>query len=264
MTTEYSGGGGDAKRGFDLLWGRTGKPTRGPKAGMTIDQIVAAATAIADAEGLEALTMRKVANALGYTPMSLYRYVSAKADLVDLMLDTVMGQATDLTVIPGGWREKLKASAIGDWDLYHKHPWMLQVSWARPPMGPRMLEAVNMIIAVTLAAGFDHRESAKVLLTIDHFVRGAARMSVDARLAEQRTGISDAAWWAEREPFLREVIESERYPSFTEAVMNGAYDAPPPGDSFEFGLERILDGIAQLLPAEKREQAAPKRKPRKP
>src|SRR5690606_34023449 len=135
------------------------------------------------------------------------------------------------------------------WDLYHRHPWMLQVSWVRPPLGPRTLEAIDMTLAITLEAGFTHRDSAQVLFTIDHFVRGAARMSVDALLAAQRTGVSDEEWWAARAPFMREVMESGRYPAFTEAVSRGAYDAPPPGESFAFGLERILDGAAMLLPA---------------
>ena len=247
MTTEYSGG-GDAKRSLDLLWGRTARPSRGPKAGMSIEQIVDAAIAIADAEGLEALSMRKVAAALGYTPMSLYRYVPAKADLIDLMLEAVMAKALPLDGLPGTWRDKLRASAQGDWDLYHKHAWMLQVSWVRPPLGPKTLAAVNMILAVTLEAGFTHRECAQVLFTIDHFVRGAARMSIDSQLAEQRTGVSDQQWWAERETFMMEVIGAGQYPSFADAIVHGAYDAPHPSQSFAFGLERILDGIAMLLP----------------
>ncbi|MGD9739580.1 MAG: TetR/AcrR family transcriptional regulator [Bauldia sp.] len=250
MATEYSGG-GDAKRGLDLLWGRGERPTRGPKASMSLDQIVRTAMAIADAEGLEALSMRKVAAVLGYTPMSLYRYVPSKGELIDLMLEAVMGDATDLSEVKGGWREKLRASAVGDWDLYHQHPWMLQISWVRPPLGPRMLAAVNSVLAVTAEAGFSMRDGAQVLFTLDHFTRGAARMSIDSLLAEQRTGISDEAWWAERYPFLREVIESGRYPAFTRAIAEGAYDAPPPGESFTFGLERILDGVALLLPSAK-------------
>lgn len=257
MTTEYSGG-GDAKRGLELLWGRAGRPTRGPKASMSLDQIVKAALAIADADGLEALSMRKVAAVLGYTPMSLYRYVPSKGELIDLMLEAVMAESTDIAEVKGGWREKLRASALGDWDLYHQHPWMLQVSWVRPPLGPRMLAAVESVLEVTSAAGFSMRDGAKVLFTLDHFVRGAARMSIDSLLAEQRTGISDEDWWAARYPFLQEVIESGRYPAFTKAIAEGAYDTPPPGESFEFGLERILDGVATLLP-----EGKPKRGPRK-
>ena len=89
---EYTGG-GDRARTMELLWGVQKKPSRGPKPSMSVGRIVRAAIEIADAEGLGALSMGRVAEELGFTTMSLYRYVPGKAELIDVMLDSVMGEA---------------------------------------------------------------------------------------------------------------------------------------------------------------------------
>ena len=131
--TEYSGG-GDAVRSLELLWGARKRPSRGPKPGLSLDQIVRAAIELADGEGLSALSMQRVAGKLGFTTMSLYRYVPSKAELLDLMLDTVAGELPLVDDVPGGWRAKLEAAALADWALYHRHPWFLHVTPVRPVM----------------------------------------------------------------------------------------------------------------------------------
>jgi AcrR family transcriptional regulator len=96
MVLEYSGS-GDPKRTMALLWGIGKKPTRGPKPGLSVGRIVSAAVEVADAEGLGALSMRRVADRLGIGTMSLYTYVPGKAELIDVMLDTVLGET------PASW-----------------------------------------------------------------------------------------------------------------------------------------------------------------
>ena len=116
----------------------------GPRAGIDVDRIVAAAVALADAEGLAAVSMRQVAARLGVGAMTLYTHVPGKGELVDLMLDHVLGElytdAPDVsTDEPQAWRERLTAVAQANWDLYVRHPWALHVATGRPPLGPNLL-----------------------------------------------------------------------------------------------------------------------------
>src|ERR1700674_4813574 len=129
--------GGDPARTLALLWRDSAVvPRHGPRQGLSIDAVVAAATHVADREGLEAVTMRRVAQALGVVPMTLYTYVPGKAELLDLMLDAAYaGMArTDTSGQPG--RQRLAAIAAENRVLFEAHPWTAVVSTARPPLGP--------------------------------------------------------------------------------------------------------------------------------
>src|SRR5688572_18209323 len=123
-------GKGDPLKTLQLLWGKAAPPRRGPKARLALADIVAAAVAIADREGMSALTTRRVAETLGISPMSVYTYVPGKDELLDLMLDGVLGEVKP----PRGntWREKLADVARQNWALALRHPWMLEVATHRP------------------------------------------------------------------------------------------------------------------------------------
>ena len=127
----------NVKLTLELLWGRRERPNRGPKPGLTLERIVASAIAVADAEGLDAVSMRRVAAKLGVGTMSLYRYVPGKNELLDLMLDRVSDPGDAAQRLRGrDWRGVLETYAHGTWDLYTSHPWLLQVNWSRPALGP--------------------------------------------------------------------------------------------------------------------------------
>lgn len=129
-------GAGDPARTLELLWREPARTSgRGPKQRSSVDAVVAAAVEIADADGLEALTMRAVAARLGLTPMATYTYVPGKAELLDLMLDSVYGQMprTDLTGLP--WRERVSVIAAENRDMLARHPWVAYVPTTRPPLG---------------------------------------------------------------------------------------------------------------------------------
>ncbi|WP_018381555.1 TetR/AcrR family transcriptional regulator [Wenjunlia vitaminophila] len=250
MTTAHSGG-GDISRSMELLWGLGERPTRGPKPGLTLERIVTAAVSVADAEGLAALSMRRVASELGVGTMSLYRYVPGKAELLDLMLDHVNGEGHPprperLFPADTDWRTVLERTALGMWELYHRHPWLLQVDQARPLLGPNATRGVEAVLAGIEGIGLTQPEMVAVLVTLDGFVSGVARTSVNATTAEQRTGVSNEDFWAAQVPVLEQVLTSEDYPTLSriseEAWRSRGY--------FEFGLARLLDGLETYLTGE--------------
>ena len=253
--TEYTGR-GDPARTMTLLWGLQKKPTRGPKQGLSVEEIVRAGIEAADEDGLAALSMRRVAERLGVTAMSLYTYVPGKAELVDVMLDAAVGEtveADDRGDAGGGWRENLESVARRNWDLYHRHPWMLQVSaMSRPPLGPNAIAKYDQELRAVDGIGLSEVEMDSVVSLLAGYVQGAARASVEASRAEQRTGMTDDEWWSANAPLIEKVFDPDRYPTAARVgpVAGAAYEAAyDPDFAFEFGLQRVLDGVEALVRA---------------
>lgn len=254
MATEYSGG-GDPARTMALLWGTAKKPTRGPKQGLSVEGIVRVAIEAADAEGLEALSMRRVAKRLGVSTMSLYTYVPAKAELVDVMLDAVMGEATRpadaADAAGGGWRRRLEAVARENRALYLRHPWVLQIAaTSRPPLGPNVMDKYEHELRAVDGIGLSDVDMDSVLTLVLGYVEGAARREVEAARAEERTGKTDEEWWRANAPLLEKVFDAGRYPTAARvgAAAGAAYEAAyDPERAFEFGLQRVLDGIGTFV-----------------
>lgn len=251
VTAEYKGR-GDPQRSLKLLWRAKREPTRGPKPSLAIDQIVTAAIEIADADGLQAVTMRHVAERLKVGAMSLYTYVPGKAELLDVMLDQVYGEKRIPDGAAGDWRVRLAEHAREDWDLYRRHPWVLRVSEARALLGPNEIALFESALHAVSGIGLSGREMVAVVSLVGSYVRGAAQLAIDAAHISQQTGVTDEQWWAERASVLDEYFDPASYPTVASVDLEGAFD--PTGDgqkyhlqlaleSFEFGLERILDGI---------------------
>jgi len=255
MTTEYSGR-GDPARSMALLWGTQKSPTRGPKPGLSVQQIADTAIQVADAEGLAALSMRRVAVELGVGTMSLYTYVPGKAELLDVMLDTVLGEVARPDGVAGGWRAKLEAYARELWAHYHRHPWVLGVSGVRALLGPNETALFEATLQAVSGIGLSGREMLHVVTLVGEFVRGAAQRAVEAAQAAQHTGVTDQQWWADREPIFEKYFDASRYPTLVSLDREGAFQQPAGGldynlqnavDSFEFGLRRVLDGIQTFV-----------------
>ncbi|MER6950674.1 TetR/AcrR family transcriptional regulator [Nonomuraea sp. NPDC000554] len=244
MTTEYSGS-GDARRTLELLWGVQPQPRRGPKPKLTARRIVEAAITVADAEGLAALSMRRVAEELSVAAMSLYTYVPSKAELIDLMLDTVQAELPLLDDLPGTWRERMTAWARASMASYHRHPWVLQVNTVHPPMGPNEMTSAEAAMRALTGIGLTDHEVMALRGAIDGYIRGVARSLVDAAQVEARTGLSDEAWDASRNPYLEKVITPDRFPIMTRMHADGVFESPL--DVFDFGLQRLLDGVEATL-----------------
>lgn len=248
MTTDYSGA-GDPVHTLELLWGLQPKPSRGPRPGLDVPRIVRAAIDVADTEGLSALSMRRVAEQLGVGTMSLYTYVPGKAELIDLMLDTVLGEQARPAQVDGGWRARLELIAREGWALHHRHPWMLHVATGRPPLGPNVIAKYDYELRAVADVGLTDLEMDSVVALLTGFVAGAARGSLDAAQATERTGMTDEAWWEASAPLLEKVFDAERYPTAARVgpAAGAEYGAGDPQHNFEFGLERVLDGIELLI-----------------
>ncbi|CAM5654683.1 TetR/AcrR family transcriptional regulator [Streptomyces aurantiogriseus] len=248
-STDTSGS-GDIVRTLELLWDTGKRPSRGPKPGLTLEQIVETAVEIADRDGLDAVSMRRIAAELGTGAMSLYRYVPGKAELLDLMLDRVQRPGQD-DLGDGGWRSALEAMARATLALYRRHPWLLQVNQSRPILGPSALDGMEKVLTRIKPMGLSDPELVSAIIMIDGYVVGAARTQVYQEEAERKSGMTDAQFWAAQAPILEQIMASGRYPVMA-ALSEDTFI--PSFDHFDFGLQRILDGLEVLV--EQRKGAA--------
>ncbi|GGM73906.1 TetR family transcriptional regulator [Longimycelium tulufanense] len=249
MAMHHSGS-GDPARSLALLWRTSERPGRKGKADLTVDRIVRAAMEVADTDGVAALSMRRVAERLGVGTMSLYTYVPGKAELIDVMLDAAYGELPLSGELAGGWRERLEFIARQNWALYHRHPWMLQVGRTRPPLGPNGMAKYDYELRAVAGIGLTDLEMDSVITLVVHYVEAAARGSVEAAQAEQHTGMTDEQWWQAQAPLLEKLVDFGRYPvaSRVGTAVGVTFNSPyAPEHNFEFGLQRVLDGIASFL-----------------
>lgn len=236
------------RRSLQLMWGTTDEPTRGPKPALTVERIVRAAIDMADAEGLMALSMRRIANALGVGAMSLYRYVPNKGVLVDLMVDEAYREdIAAAEAVQGNWRERLEAFSRSEWALYLRHPWILQVPQGRPMLGPSSMASTDIALRAVDGIGLTEDEMLAAVVTLSSFVTGLARTVLEATQAAERTGIADDEWWAIQEEFVGPAVIAGKLPMLTKIGEAGAFNSM--FDNFEFGLQRTLDGLAVLIEA---------------
>lgn len=256
MATEYAGS-GDLIRSVELLWG-VERVKRGPRPQLTVDQIAREAIALADEEGFEGLSMRRMAERLGVGAMSLYRYVPSKAELLDLMVDRVNCE-TDRAPSRRGWRARLEHIAWENRRLYERHPWLLQV-FASRLMGPCVFEKYDYELRALDGIGLSDVEMDLVLTLVVGYVRGAVHNVVEARRLRERTGMDEVEWWNTVSPALERIVDAERFPvagrvGETSAIYYMGQYEPERGEptvaldelQFDFGLQRVLDGVESLI-----------------
>jgi len=250
------------RRSLELLWGEDVRPTRGPRPTLTLDAIVAAGIALADREGIDALSMRRVAGELGVGAMSLYRHVPGKAELLALMLDRVSEPGGDVVraARSGAWREVLETIARGSYRMYLAHPWLLQVNWTRPAMGPNSVAGMELFMQGLSGLSITDQERISVLIAIDGFVTGVARQQIQHAAIVDETGVSDEEFWSQQETVLNKAMLSGAYPTMA-ALSEDAFSLGWE-DTFDFGLQRLLDGVAALITARSAPRTRPGAKPR--
>lgn len=259
MSAEHSPTTGPA-RSLELLWGSRERPSRGPRPGLSVDRIVRTAIEVADAEGLDGLSMQRVAGELGYTTMSLYRYVSAKDQLIDVMMDTAVGEPPTVEGEGLGWRAELELWARRAWGVYQRHPWMLRVEVSGPPAGPNQLAWMECALRALSGTGLTGAEMLSTLVFLDGAVRELARIAVTLEREQQRSGVTEDQMGRMYGRILAEYADAGRYPTLAGLVASGVFDPPEapgdepadePGDELagdigtdvSFGVQRLLDGV---------------------
>ncbi|MBQ1046063.1 MULTISPECIES: TetR/AcrR family transcriptional regulator [unclassified Micromonospora] len=240
----------DPARSLALLW-RTREPaSRGAGPGLSVERIVRAAVEIADAEGIDALTMRRVSEALGVGTMSVYTYVPGKAELLDVMVDAVLGDLPRPADVPGGWRGRLERIARDNLALYRSHPWLLRAETTRPVLGPNVLAKYDYELRAVADIGLDDVEMDAVLTLVLGHAKSAARAALDVAELERETGMTDDQWWQTHGPWLEKFMTAGSFPlaarvGTAAGMAHGA--AYGPDHAFEFGLQRVLDGISVVV-----------------
>jgi AcrR family transcriptional regulator len=250
MAQEIAGR-GDPLATLALMWGRCEPPRRGPKAKASVNDLVSAAIAIADSEGLEAVSTRRVADAVGISAMSFYTHIPGKAELLDLMLDAVASPGAEAPAPkfkPREWRKNLSMIARTFWDFYMAHPWVLEIATHRPVLGPNTMRAADIALSAIEGCGLSDLEMDKVFTLIANYVAGAVRDAAREKKVRELTGQSDEEWWYSILPFL-ETLDYSPYPVLARVGQTAgeAYGAHDPTGAFDFGLERILDGLALFI-----------------
>lgn len=235
-----------AERIIKLLWDPPTTPAaRGPKPRLTLDEVIEAGIAVADAEGLTQLSMRKVAGRLGVGAMSLYTYVPGRDELVELMVNRVHGElvAPD-TGLP--WRASVEHQVRQRWQLYERHPWLLDLNMARLPVGPHVLDADEALYAAVSAAGLRGADVVSVTNLINWQLLGAARSRIIEADETRRTGTSAEAYWNSRASFWDTYFDYGRYPTMAAIWEAGGFDDEQ-AHAFDHQLRRLLDGLEASL-----------------
>lgn len=237
----------------ELLWHGLPESAKGPRPSLTLHRIVDAAVELADAEGVEALSMRRLARELGVGTMSLYRYVPGKTELVNLMLDRVLGASQDRFVdLSGDWRAVLDRSARQGRQTYLSHPWLLRVNHARPVLGPNSVADFDATMAGLRSLPMSDREKVAALTAVEGFVVGTVREELLYETAAEETGVAEDEFWEAQMPYLGAAIERGDYPALAELsedAFGGEWE-----ETFEMGLAAMLDGL-ELRVRQARRQA---------
>jgi AcrR family transcriptional regulator len=217
--------------GLDLLWGRRERGRRGPRPGLSADAIAAAAIRLADAEGLEAVSMARVAADLGFTTMSLYRHVVNKDELLQLMWNASALGAEDLVIEGDGWRARLRAWAVIQRDMLDLHPWITQMPMAAPPVAPNSLHFVERGLEAMDETGLPDVDKIRVIGLISSYTLSEARMAADAMRAATAAMAAAPA----------DAVRAEAVHAEAEQAGTGADGAPGPPQSFEALLRELVD-----------------------
>lgn len=237
----------------EVLWEPEPAGARGPRPALSRVTVTEAAIAIADSEGLPATSLRAIAERLGVSIAGLYRYVPGKTELIALMVEHSRKE-TAVADRGSTGREGLEDRAMADWDLYHRHAWLLDVPMGRVPAGPSTVGHFDAGLAAALDAGLSPARAVSVVTSIDHLVMGAARDSLEKLAFARDSGMDPLQWWKlQGEVVIERRMTEGEFPALSQVITDGGFDRPDrPGrhgdvfrDDFREALRLFLDGVAQ-------------------
>jgi AcrR family transcriptional regulator len=239
-------GGTGLPASIEAAWGLRERPTKGPKRGLSLHRIVEAAVKVAEADGLPAVSMSRVAAELGASTMSLYRYVSAKDELLALMLDAATPPPPD-TVAEGGWRGGLSRWGWNELAALRRSPWALHIPVSGPPATPNQIAWLEQGLRCLHDTGLAEGEKLSVILLVSGYVWRYATLEADMSAAARTAG-STSPPTAVFGRALAKLTDPQRFPALHRLIEAGVFDEPDDLDAeFSFGFERVLDGIDVLI-----------------
>ncbi|MEW9530226.1 TetR/AcrR family transcriptional regulator [Microbispora sp. NPDC049125] len=241
------------------LWMRPEHPARGPRPGFSRARLAETAVRVADAEGLDAISMRRLAAELGAGTMSLYRYVSGKDDVIDLMINAVLAEyLPDGTVLTGEWTADLRTLA---WDVRRsitRHPWIAPLVASRQQPSPHGLRVMESALHMLDGLGLGVNEMLTMIGSVFAYVHGFVQSELADREAMRRTGLDLVQWMALQLPYIQSVIASGEHPMLERMTTEGGRDYIDADERFAYGLDGLLAGLAARLDA-RRQGPAPDR-----
>ena len=229
-----------------LAWGRRPASGRGPRPGLSVERIVAAAVRVAEREGLAAVSMSRVAAELGSSPMSLYRHVASKDELLLLMTDLPLEKPPVIDAA-ADWRDRLSGWAHAYRTLLHRNPWVVRVPISGPPITPNNVAWFEAGLQALAGTALTEDEKVAAVLLVSTHVRSDAQLVGDIEAAGSNS--DNAAVLASYGEFLRALIDPEEHPALHRVVQAGVFDAQttPDDSDFEFGLRTIVNGLETLM-----------------
>lgn len=238
-------GGVRLSAGIERAWGRRPLPRKGPKPGLALHGIVTAAVTLAQTDGLGAVSMSRVAAALGVSTMALYSYLDTKDELLALMVDHACGTPPETD--DSGWRHNLTRWASTLFGGYRRHPWAAQVPMSRVPPTPTQIAWLDAGLHCLATTGLTSQQRLSTVLLLGVFIRSEANLALDLAPSNHpdTSGSEPTGGYGQ---MLRQLIDSQRFPEVSAVVATGAFeDQAGVEGEFTFGLERILDGIGLLV-----------------
>jgi AcrR family transcriptional regulator len=229
------------------LWQPDTRTAREPRLSLSLDRILEAAIELADSDGLDAVTMARVAKRLGFTTMSLYRHVDSKDELLVLMLNQVLTPPAALDEPSDGWRQALERWC---WEMrlgLRRHPWVERVPVSGLMGTPSQLTWMDRGLGAMADTGLGEQEKAEILLLLNGYVYWEARLSADLAEAQREAAESAAEHFG---ALLERVVTAARYPAIKRALDAGIFEDSLGDDrdaDFAFGLARVLDGVERLI-----------------
>jgi AcrR family transcriptional regulator len=220
----------------------------GRRPGYSREQITRAAVRIADAEGVEAATMRRIAGDLDTGAMSLYRYVPKRDDLFDLMIDMVLGEIELPDGPSGDWRADLSLVAHQIRAAGLRHPWLVALLTGRPTLGPQLLRVHEYALGALDGRGLDIDDITGFVGMLNDYVHSAIRREIGWLEEARRSGLDPERWKRDYiGPYVRQIVESGAYPLFNRSLLESRTSHLPPAERFRHGLDRVLDGIGARI-----------------
>lgn len=232
-----------------LIWERLESRAAG-KPALSIAAIVRAAIRVADREGLEAISMRRVAQELGSGTMSLYRHVAGKDDLLDLLLDAAFGEIALPDKPSRNWRMNLRVAARETRIALKRHPWLGALLSRRPPLGPNYLRHFEFLLASLAVLKLDIAAAVRMVGTLYVFVMGYVSFELAEEESYRHGGMSEDERRKSVAPYMDRVISTGKFPNLARFLVAGA--EMPDERGFEYGLDCVLEGMAARVKPRRR------------